>query len=71
VPAGFGERRVAPDSAYFDPTLGEFLLPYEAVRTADDPDGTLLTFLQSTYEAAAETARWERRQLEREPVRPR
>lgn len=39
---------------------GEFILPYDAVRTADDPDGTLLDFLASTYEAAATTANWDR-----------
>jgi uncharacterized protein DUF5996 len=63
-PAGFAEWKVAPSAAYLDPTLGEFLLPYTAVRTADDPDGLLLTFLQSTYEAAATLADWDRSALE-------
>lgn len=71
VPGGFAEQRVAPDAAYFDANLGEFLLPYDAVRIAADPDGLLLDFLQSTYDAAAETAGWDRGQLERNPVRPR
>lgn len=71
VPARFGERRVVPDAAWFDPTLGEFLLPYDAVRTAADPDAMLFAFLQSTYEAAADMAGWDRAGLEREPVRPR
>jgi hypothetical protein len=61
---GFGDWPVAPPSAFFDGNLGEFLLPYTAVRTASDPDGTLLTFLQTTYEAAAELAGWDRAALE-------
>ena len=63
-PAGFAGWRVEPDSAYYDEDLREFILPYSSVRTADDPDGTLLTFLQSTYEAAAELASWDRAALE-------
>jgi hypothetical protein len=63
-PDGFAQRRVEPDAASYDDTLGEFLLPYEAVRTADDPDATLLAFFQSTYEAAAELGRWDRSALE-------
>jgi hypothetical protein len=63
-PAGFGSAKVAPAAARFDAALGEFLLPYDAVRTADDPDETLLAFLQSTYEAAADLAHWDRSALE-------
>ena len=48
--------------------MGEYVLPYEAVRTADDPDGTLLAFLQSTYEAAADLANWDRDALEGKPT---
>ena len=70
VPPGFGERRVEPAAAYFHDGLGEFLLPYDAVRTAPDPDAALLTFLQSTYEAAADLAGWDRARLERDPVPP-
>jgi hypothetical protein len=55
---------VAPPAARFDATLGEFLLPYEAVRAAPDPDAALLTFLQTTYEAAADRAGWDRAALE-------
>jgi hypothetical protein len=44
--------------------MGEFILPYDAVRTSDDPDRALLEFLQSTYEAAAIAAKWERDELE-------
>jgi hypothetical protein len=49
----------------WDDGLGEFVLPYELVRTAPDPEALLLAFLQSTYEAAATTARWDREALER------
>ena len=65
TPDGFADRAVDPEAAYFYPDLGEFVLPYEAVRTADDPDATLLAFLQSTYEAAADLADWDRTALER------
>jgi hypothetical protein len=64
-PEGFSDWNVAPDAAYFHKVLGEFLLPYEAVRTAANPDKTLLAFLQSTYEAAADLAGWDRDALER------
>jgi hypothetical protein len=69
-PAGFAERAVLPRAAFFHAQLGEFVLPYEAVRAADDPDGVLLSFLQSTYEAAADLAKWDRRALERSPSSP-
>ncbi len=64
APEGFGEQPVTPGEAYFDAPLGEFLLPYEAVRTAVDPDATLLGFLQSTYEAAAKLGNWDRDALD-------
>jgi hypothetical protein len=64
-PKGFGEYPVQPDAAYYDKGLGEFLLPYAAVRTAHDPDSMLLDFLQTTYEAAANLAAWDRGALER------
>lgn len=64
-PDGFSEYDVRPDAAYYHKDLGEFILPYEGVRTADDPDALLLDFLQSTYQAAAELAGWERGALER------
>jgi len=70
APPGFAERRVRPEGAGYHAALGEFLLPYEAVRTARDPRRDLLAFLQSTYEAAADLAAWNRRELEyRGPVR--
>jgi uncharacterized protein DUF5996 len=63
-PAGFRSTRVRPEAAFFSEPLGEFLLPYDAVRTASDPDRTLLEFLESTYEAAAIAAKWDRDALE-------
>jgi hypothetical protein len=70
VPEGFAAAKVQPSEAFFDADLGEFLLPYDAVRNSADPDATLLAFLQSTYEAAANAAGWDRKNLERDPVRP-
>jgi hypothetical protein len=64
-PAGFASARVRPEAAFFSTDLHEFLLPYDAVRTAASPDQTLLDFLQSTYEAAADLGRWDRAALER------
>lgn len=64
-PDGFRDWPVEPKGAFYDAGLGEFMLPYEMVRTADDPDATLLAFLQTTYEAAAEPGRWDRGRLER------
>jgi Family of unknown function (DUF5996) len=63
-PEGFRDAPVRPASARFDTNLGEFVLPYAAVRAAADPDDMLLEFLQSTYEAAAELGRWDRESLE-------
>jgi hypothetical protein len=63
-PAGFSESRIEPAAGYYDTSLGEFLLPYAAVRTAEDPDATLMAFLQSTYEATADLGAWPRRELE-------
>jgi hypothetical protein len=63
-PSGFAQWKVAPPEAYYDASFREFLLPYSAVRTAADPDAMLLRFLQSTYEAAAELGRWDRKALE-------
>jgi hypothetical protein len=64
VPGGFANRPVEPAAARFDQTLGDFLLPYEAVRQSPDPEEALMRFLQSSYEAAAETAGWDRPSLE-------
>ena len=64
-PDGFREYPVRPQAACYHQALGEFILPYEAVRTADEPDTAVLEFLQSSYEAAADLAGWDRNQLER------
>jgi hypothetical protein len=64
-PPGYRDASVSPVPASFDEALGEFTLPYTAVREADDPDATLLEFLQSTYDVAADTGNWNRAALER------
>lgn len=64
TPPGFAEAAVRPAAAYFDGKLGEFLLPYEAVRQAPDPDACLMAFLESTYAAAADLGAWDRQALE-------
>lgn len=74
APDGFASARVQPDAAFFSGDLGEFILPYDAVRTAPSPDDALLQFLQTTYEAAADGAKWDRAALEcaqGKPGRPR
>jgi hypothetical protein len=63
-PPNYSAWPVEPEAAYYDPGFREFLLPYEAVRTADDPDRMLTAFLQSTYEAAAQLGAWDRQALE-------
>lgn len=69
-PAGFRTAKVRPEAAFFSEALGEFILPYDAVRTAANPDQTLLEFLQSSYEAAADAAQWDRDALECAPGKP-
>ena len=64
APEGFAQATVRPPEATFLDALGEFILPYEAVRAARDPDATLLDFLQSTYEATADLAQWDREAFE-------
>jgi hypothetical protein len=64
APAHFGEQTVQPKEAFYNKEMGEFFLPYEAVRLADNPEDTLLQFMQSTYEAAANTGNWDREKLE-------
>ena len=59
-----------PEAAFFSEAMGEFVLPYDAVRTAANPDQALLDFLQSTYEAAAISAKWDRDALECAPGQP-
>jgi Family of unknown function (DUF5996) len=64
APDGFAAATVKPKEAFFSKELGEFLLPYDALRKARDPDAALMEFLQSTYDAAADLAKWDRRALE-------
>lgn len=59
-PAGFAKTEVLPEAASYNEEFGEFVLPYEAVRTADDPEATLMAFLDSTFEAAARLGKWDR-----------
>ena len=63
VPAGYRDRHVSPE-AYFDSTLGEFIMPYDSLRSSADPDALLLDFLSSTYAAAADSGQWDRASLE-------
>jgi hypothetical protein len=67
-PAGLKEARVRPGGAYYHQELGEFILPYEDVRQASQPERAIAEFIDSTYEAAATLAQWDRASLEREPV---
>jgi hypothetical protein len=69
-PDGFATTPVEPEAAFYSQDLREFLLPYEAVRRSDAPDAMLLRFLQSTYEAAAHLAKWDRAALERSASDP-
>jgi hypothetical protein len=64
-PAGFSKASVTPPSAFYSTDLREFILPYDVVRQSPSPDETLLEFLQMTYEAAADLAKWDRGLLER------
>ncbi len=69
-PEGFGAAKVHPEAARWEAALGEFVLDYEAVRTAPDPDAALLRFLASTYEAAADLGGWDRAALDCATGRP-
>jgi hypothetical protein len=64
-PPGLKDAAVRPDAAYYHPELNEFILPYEAVRTQDSPEAAIVAFVESTYEQAADRAKWDRPALER------
>jgi hypothetical protein len=64
-PKGYGDARLSMSEAFYDKTIGQFILPYDAVRAAHDPDALLLSFLQETYAAAADLGKWDRKALER------
>jgi hypothetical protein len=70
APEGFADARPGPEAAYFDKRLGEFLLPYDAVRSSSEPEATLMSFLGSTYQAAADLGGWDRAALECPPGVP-
>jgi hypothetical protein len=63
-PEGFAAAKVRPAAAFYFADYGQFILPYDAVRTASDPEATLLEFLQGTYEAAADLGKWDRKTLD-------
>lgn len=69
-PPGFPEQPVRPDAAFYDPTLKEFLLPYDAARRDSSPRSAVMNFLQSAYEAGATRAGWDRPALERPAATP-
>lgn len=66
-PEGFADWPIAPEAAYYDLAMGEFILPYGAVRQAANPDMLLMQFFESSYEAAANLGHWDRAELEVEP----
>jgi hypothetical protein len=66
-PPGYRAYAISPAEASFDASFGEFIFPYEDMRNLPDPDAALLAFLQSTYEAAADCAHWDRTALEASP----
>jgi hypothetical protein len=63
-PPGFAEAKIQPQAAFYEPKLREFILPYDAVRTAENPDEALLEFAQSAYDAASRLGKWDREALE-------
>ena len=69
APPGFAEAKISPDGAFYDTKLREFVLPYDAVRSAENPDEVLLDFAQSTYDAASKLGKWDRDALkEKKPA---
>jgi hypothetical protein len=64
-PAGCDVAKVRPVAAFYHPVMHEWILPYESVRTSPTPEQDMLDFFQSTYEAAADLAKWDRKSLER------
>ena len=69
APDGFAEQQIGPEGAYFSTEFQQFLLPYETVRAAPDPDRAVAEFLRTTYEAAADLGHWDRSTLEDDPLR--
>jgi hypothetical protein len=67
-PAGLSEAKIKPAAGFYSQDMKEFLMPYEAVRQSPAPEQSLMDFLQSTYEAGADLAKWDRKALERSGV---
>jgi hypothetical protein len=67
-PPGLASAPIRPPAAYYSRDLADFILPYEAVRTASSPDDLVLEFYQSAYEAGADLGRWDRAALDRPPA---
>ena len=67
-PEGFAKQAVRPEKTFYHPQLKEFLLMYEDVRQASSPRAALLEFLQSTYDAGADTGKWDRKELEKASI---
>jgi hypothetical protein len=68
-PAGLKGSRIEPDAAFYHADFGEFMLPYDAVRRSTSPDHALMSFVETTYAAAATLGKWDRRALERPALR--
>jgi len=64
-PAGFSDSKIKPAAAFYTQDLKEFFLPYNAARQSPSPENALMDFMQSTYEAGANLAKWDRKALER------
>ena len=64
-PAGLGDAKIRPEKAFYSPTMKEFIMLYDDVRTAADPETSLLEFMQTSYDAGANLAKWDRGNLER------
>ncbi|HKV42204.1 MAG TPA: DUF5996 family protein [Blastocatellia bacterium] len=69
APAGLDQQTVVPEGAFYSKEMSEFFLPYEIVRVSESPEKSLMAFLQSTYEAGANLANWDRAALERQGIR--
>ena len=67
-PPGLKDAKVRPDAAFYHHEMGEFILPYEAVRTSNSPEAAIHAFIESTYAQAADLAHWDRAGLERLPI---
>jgi hypothetical protein len=70
APEGFAEAKVRPAAARFPKEMGEWVLPYDAVRTSKDPDAEILAFLEDTYAAAADLGKWDKGLVRTEKLPP-